>query len=148
MGNSLKYGWSKQFINKSELKKQISLLNSISEVKKIKYYQNADIFCAPYVNEAFAITLLEVLACGYTIAVFENSATKEVLSSYPNPYLLSKEKTAVSLAKILKKSINHSEWREKTKQYCLKRVQLYSWDIIIKQIEEIYYRIANSHVYT
>jgi len=80
------------YVKLHNLHKFITFTGEIIGNKRVRYYQNADIFCAPYIDEAFGITVLEASACGLPTVGFNNMAFKEIFKNYPYPKLLVEKK--------------------------------------------------------
>jgi phosphatidyl-myo-inositol alpha-mannosyltransferase len=111
--------------------------------RRVKYYQQADIFCAPYSDEAFGMTILEAMATGTPIVGFNNSAFKEILKGYPKD-LLVKSRDVGQLARAIEKLIVDKEKRQKISEWLVKESKKYSWEKIARETEEFYYKILNS----
>ncbi|MDO9027957.1 MAG: glycosyltransferase family 4 protein, partial [Candidatus Roizmanbacteria bacterium] len=124
-------------------KKYINFKGYIIGKEKIRSYQEADIFCAPYRNEAFGLTLLEAMAIGVPIVSFKNSAFKEILKDYPYQELLVKPKDTNKLAEALSKLINNEKMRKELSSWEIKESKKYSWKKVAKETEEFYYQILN-----
>ena len=71
------------YVKKNKLEQYVKFIGYIDKEKKPDYYSQADIFCAPHINEGFGITLLEALSCGTPIVGFRNNAFSEVLKTIP-----------------------------------------------------------------
>ncbi|MDO8741700.1 MAG: glycosyltransferase family 4 protein, partial [Candidatus Roizmanbacteria bacterium] len=112
--------------------------------KRVKYYQDADIFCAPYSDEAFGLTVLEAMATGTPIVGFKNSAFQEILKDYPYPELLVKPRDVNKLAGALEKIIENKNMRQKISSWLLKESKKYNWERIAEETEEFYYQVLNS----
>lgn len=138
-------GWQKKEIMKYVEEKKISrfvkFFGYVEKEKKPDFFQKADIFCAPYINEGFGITLLEAMACGTPIIGFRNDAFAEVLKDYPYKELIIKEKTVKDLTAALEKIIVNPKMRKEITQWELKEVKKYDWKKIAKKTEEFYYKI-------
>lgn len=113
--------------------------------ERVKYYQQADVFCAPYRDEAFGITLLEAMATGTSIVGFKNSAFNEILKNYPFPELIVKSQDIDKLANALEKIIKDRDMRQKISSWLIKESKKYSWNKIAKETEAFYYRVLNTN---
>lgn len=129
------------YVTKNKLKKFVSFKGETIGQEKIKYYQNADIFCAPYFDEAFGITIIEAMACGLPIVAFKNSAFKEILKDYPYPELLVKPRDVDKLTRALEKIIEDKNMRQEISSWLLKESKKYSWKKVAKEIQEFYYKV-------
>ncbi|MEK7634178.1 MAG: glycosyltransferase family 4 protein [Patescibacteria group bacterium] len=133
-----------KYVKGKNLRKNVTFEGEIIGQKRVKYYQEADVFCAPYSDEAFGITVLEAMATGTPIVGFNNSAFKEILKNYPYPDLLVKSRDVDKLALALEKIIKNNNMREKLSLWLIKESKKYSWKKIAKETEEFYYKILNS----
>lgn len=141
LGDGPEYEWCKRFILHNRLTKDVSLMGKIIGKKKIAYFQKADIFCAPYSDEAHPISVLEAMACGCTIVGFENESFKEIFDSYPTPQFFTKKKDVQILKYTLIDAITHKNLRDSSQLWCLKERKKYSWTTISSQIEKMYYKV-------
>ncbi len=129
--------WCKNYIKKYKLHSHITLLGQIGGKRKIPYYQQADIFCAPYSDEAFPITILEAISCGCTIVGFTNEAMKEMLASYPAKSLLV-HKGIDTLSQAFETAAGQSNLRKKVALWAKKEIHKYHWSVITKKTEDAY----------
>jgi phosphatidylinositol alpha-mannosyltransferase len=129
------------YIKHHRLGKQIKYRGEIFGKKRIRYFQDADVFCAPYFDEASPLTILEAMSCGCTIVGFENEAVKESLGSYPHFELLAEQKNTKALAQALTRSLVDSQLRDRIRTWCIGESKKYSWSIVAEQTEKIYKNI-------
>jgi len=133
------------YVTKNKLKKFVSFKGETIGPEKIKYYQNADIFCAPYFDEAFGITIIEAMACGLPIVAFKNSAFKEILKDYPYPELLVKPRNVNKLTRALEKIIEDKNMRQEISSWLLKESKKYNWEKTAKETEEFYLKVLDKY---
>lgn len=131
------------YVKDRNLETNVIFKGEIIGQERVKYYQQADVFCAPYSDEAFGITILEAMATGTAIVGFKNSAFKEILKDYPYPELLVKSRDVDKLALALEKVIKDKNMREKISSWLVKESKKYSWEKIAQETEEFYYQILN-----
>jgi len=138
-------GWQKKeivkYVEEKNISKYVKFFGYVEKEKKPGFFQKADIFCAPYINEGFGITLLEAMACGTPIIGFRNDAFAEVLKNYPYKELIIKEKNVKDLTVALEKIIISQKMRKEITQWELKEVKKYDWKKIAKKTEDFYYKI-------
>ena len=113
--------------------------------KRIHFFQEAQIFCAPYFDEASPLTILEAMSCGCTIVGFQNEAVKESLREYPNFELLVEQKNTKALAQALTKVLTDSQLRQDVRAWCIGESQKYAWSIVAEQTEKIYLSILKQN---
>lgn len=133
------------FIKNNRLEKQIKYRGEIFGNERIHFFQHADIFCAPYSDEASPLTILEAMSCGCTIVGFQNEAVKESLSSYPNFELMVEQKNTKALAQALSKVISDSALRAHIRKWCIGESKKYAWSIVAEQTEKIYLSILKQN---
>ena len=138
-------GWQKKkimkYVEEKKISQYVKFYGYIEKEKKPNFFQKADIFCAPYINEGFGITLLEAMACGTPIIGFRNDAFAEILKNYPFKELIIKEKTVKDLTAALEIIINSKKMRREITKWELKEVKKYDWKKVTKKIEDFYYKI-------
>lgn len=132
-----------EYVDRNDIHRFVQFEGFVPDEKKRLYYQKADVFCVPHVNEGFGITLLEAMSCGVPITGFKNLAFNEVLKNYPNPEFLVKPKNITQLAKALKKLINNSKIRKDITNWSLKESKKYDWSNVAESTEQFYYKVLN-----
>lgn len=70
---------SEKYVKDNNLSEFVEFKGEKFGKERISFYQNADIFCAPYSDEAFGITILEALACGVPVVGFKKYAPYPVV---------------------------------------------------------------------
>lgn len=132
------------YVQINNLSQAVLFTGTVSDKKRRQLYQQADIFCAPYVDEGYGITVLEAMACGCAIVGFKNEAFRETLEGYPNPELLVKSRDVNALVQALKKLITDPRLRKKLGVWGIKNSKKYSWDKAAQETEAFYYQIINN----
>jgi len=123
------------------LQKHVTFVGKVLGKKKIRFYQKSDVFCAPYTDEGFALTVLEAMACGCSIVGFYNDAFSETLAAYPAPELLCDYPNVDQLAAALLKICTDHELRAKLKKWCSMRSESFSWQKVASKTEHVYYKV-------
>lgn len=131
------------YVRNNKLRKNVIFAGEIFGNKKIKYYQEADIFCAPYTNEAFGLTMIEAMACGVPVVGFKNSATKEIFKDCPDKEFFVEPKDTNGLADSLIELLTNDKRRKNLSRWCLKESKKYSWAKAAEETEKFYYRVLN-----
>lgn len=133
-----------KYVQINNLMRAVLFTGTVSNKKRRQLYQQADIFCAPYVDEGYGITVLEAMACGCAVVGFKNEAFRETLGGYPNPELLVKPRDVNALAQALKKLITNPKLCKKLGAWGIKNSKKYSWNKAAQETEELYYQVINS----
>ena len=129
------------YIKLHNLHKFITFTGEIIGNKRVRYYQNADIFCAPYIDEAFGITVLEASACGLPTVGFNNMAFKEIFKNYPYPKLLVESKNIKKLEKALLTLMDDEKMRKNISTWCVAESKKYNWEKAARKTEDFYFKI-------
>lgn len=133
------------YIRSNQMNKLVKYRGEIKGKLRYEYFTNADIFCAPYVNEAAPLTILEAISSGLPIVGFMNNSFKESLSQYPARDLLVEPKNDAALARALESLILDRKKLEKIKKWCVNQRPLYSWESIAKKTEDTYYKTIQNY---
>jgi len=132
---------SEKYVKKNNLGKFIEFKGEIFGKERINYYQRSDIFCAPYTDEAFGITILEALSCGVPVVGFKNESFLEILKGYPYPRLFVDNRNIIELSHALKQLIISSKKRKEIRKWGIEKVKEFNWSNTARQTEEFYYRV-------
>ena len=116
----------------------VVLAGYVPESVKPRYYNSADIFCAPATGaESFGIVLLEALASGLPVVATEVPGYMSVLESgrdsvtvQPNNW----RELAASLVILAR----DAELRRRLSDYALQKARRYSWDLVASEVVEVY----------
>lgn len=129
------------YVKNNKLEDYVKFHGYVKKEEKAKLYQIADIFCAPYVNEGFGITLLEAMASGTPIVALKNNAFSEVLKDYPAKSLIVKEKSVKEMAKAIESLIVSDKLRQKIVEWEVEEIKKYDWNKIGKETEKFYAKV-------
>ena len=132
---------AEKFVKEKNLSKFVEFKGEIFGKERIGYYQKSDIFCAPYIDEAFGITILEALSCGVPIVGFKNESFLEILKGYPYPRLFVNNRNVLELSQALKQLINSIEKRKEISRWGIERVKDFNWTNTAKETEKLYYEV-------
>lgn len=131
----------KLYVKKNHLEKYVEFKGYVTGKEKIRFYQEADIFCAPYINEAFGITILEAMACGIPIVGFNSDGISEILKNYPDLDLIVPRKNIKLLEKSINSLIVDNKKRGIIRKWLLDKSKEFDWKEIAKETEKLYYQI-------
>jgi phosphatidylinositol alpha-mannosyltransferase len=133
-----------EFVKNNKMEDIVKFHGYVKKEDKPRFYREADIFCAPYVNEGFGITLLESMATGTPIVALKNNAFSEVLKNYPAKNLIVKEKSVREMAKALETLIVSDKLRQKIVKWEVEEIKKYDWKKIGVETENFYYKVINN----
>lgn len=106
--------------------------------EKIDVLQSADIFAAPYVDEAFGITVLEAMATGLPVAGFRNGTFAQLFRQYPRKDMFVRRGDVDALSRSLDVLLSSAELRGTLGNWCLKESGIYSWETAARETESLY----------
>lgn len=140
VGNGTYLPTVKKRAKKLGLENVVSFVGAVHGDDRVTYYQQADIFCAPYSDEAFGMTVLEAMACGCTIVGFQNDGFVKMLDTYP--YLeecIVEQKNTGQLAEAIERAVSNRVLRKKASTWALKKSKEFLWSNTAKQTADFYY---------
>jgi len=106
IGDGTEYGNLKNLIEKENLQNRVKLLGFISSDKVPYYLRASDVFLFPSLKEGFPVVVLEAMASGLPVVIFENLYTDE----YSDGVLVAKnEKEFIEMTKQLIENKNLRE---------------------------------------
>ncbi|ADJ25840.1 glycosyl transferase group 1 [Dehalogenimonas lykanthroporepellens BL-DC-9] len=139
-GTRMRPKFEKQVRN-ARLEGDVVFVSDVSYDDLPRYYQTADIFCAPATGqESFGIILLEAMAAGKPIVASRISGYASVLTDEQEG-LLVKPKNAGELAKALIRLIADPALRERLGARGLDTVQNFGWDKVAARVEAYYRQV-------
>lgn len=132
-----------QYQAKSRNLDNVEFLGYVSEKEKIRYLQEANVFCSPAIyGESFGIVLLEAMACGAPTVAANNPGYASVLQGRGLISLINPEDTeqfARRLALMLYDEELANLWRKWATRY----VQQYDYVEIVDKYEGLYKRLCD-----
>jgi len=132
------------YVKLHKLSKHVKFLGEIRGEKRVAYFKDSDIFCAPYVNEAASISVLEAVSSGLPVVGFNIPIFSDLLKDYPGKELLV-EKSEYALANALENIIKNTALAQSIKNWCLLKREVFSWTTVAKQTEELYLKVLQKY---
>lgn len=129
-----------EYIRTHKLGKYITYLGEVTGKKRASYFKEADVFCAPYTNEASSLSVLEAVSAGLPVVGYNIPIFSDILKDYPGKNLLV-AKNDEALADGLSKIMTDGTLRASLKQWCIEKRSTFSWQTIARQTEELYYQV-------
>ncbi len=109
-----------------------------------RYYQTADIFCAPAISrESFGIVLIEAMAMGKAIVASNIKGYASVLTHDREGWLVP-PKDSQALARALLSLLGDPARRQKMGAAGIINAREYSWDKVAGRVVDYYTRVINS----
>ena len=113
-----------------------------------RYYQTADVFCAPAINrESFGIVLLEAMAMGKPIIATNIDGYASVVTHDEEGWLIP-PKDSRQLAQALVSIIRDEKLRQEMGRKGKLKAQQYSWENVAKRVFDCYLKVLNETSYS
>lgn len=131
----------KQLSSELGISDKVKFFGRVAHENVVKYYQTADIFCLPSLNEGMSNTMLEALATGMPIVATVTGGTAELVRDGENGFFI-KQRSAEDIAEKLERLIVDEGLRERFGQASRKRAETMSWKNVAKSYNEVYRQVA------
>jgi phosphatidylinositol alpha-mannosyltransferase len=130
-------GRVESYVNRHRLQ-NVVLAGYVPDSVKPRYYNSADIFCAPATGaESFGIVLLEAMASGLPVVATEVPGYMSVLEPGRDS-LTVRPKGWAELGAALIILARDVELRRRMGAYGHEKARRYAWDIVATQVIEVY----------
>jgi phosphatidylinositol alpha-mannosyltransferase len=141
-GTRLRRGYEKK-VAKSGLKKDVVFIGFASYEDLPRYYQTADVFCAPATgSESFGIVLLEAMALGKPIVASNIEGYAGVVSDGVDGQLVP-PRDSQSLARSLISLLKDKALRQRMGAEGRAKALNYGWDSIARTVLDYYHRVLS-----
>jgi glycosyltransferase involved in cell wall biosynthesis len=126
-----------KLVKKLKIEKNVNFLGRISHEKISKFYQEANVFVLPSLNEGMSNTMLEALSSGLPIIATDTGGSKELITEGENGYIV-EMKNSDDIDEKLEKLIDNPELRNEMGEKSRARALELSWEKVAKQYRELY----------
>lgn len=130
-----------KMVRERGLESQVSFVGRIPREDTLPYYQEADVFVLPSLNEGMSNAMLEALACGLPIVTTRTGGAEELVCEGVNG-LLVKHADAQDLARALRTLAQDAELRERMGRESRALAETMSWEGVARQYVEMYDHIC------
>ena len=138
VGDGPLHGRVESYVSRHRLANVI-LAGYVPNSVKPRYYNSADIFCAPATGaESFGIVLLEALASGLPVVATEVPGYMSVLEPGRDSITVP-AKNWRELAASLVILARDADLRRRLSEYALQKARRYSWDMVASEVVEVYH---------
>jgi D-inositol-3-phosphate glycosyltransferase len=128
-----------QLAKELRIDKNVEFLSEIPFESLVEHYNRAKVFVLSSKYEAFGITIMEAIGCHTPVVVTGVGGVPEVVG---DAGIICKEKDE-SLAKGILELLTDSEKYEVLRKNAERRRELFDWDIIAKDVKQVYERVLN-----
>jgi len=132
----------KKLAEEKNIKNQVDFLGRIEHANLPDYYQKADVFALPSLNEGMSNTMLEALAAGLPLVATDTGGTRELLIENQNGFII-KIKDSQDTADKIEKLINDSDLKEKMSVASRHLAEKMSWENVAKEYFNLYKSVNN-----
>jgi len=124
--------------------KDVVFTGGVSYEDLPRYYQTADIFCAPATGkESFGIVLLEAMALGKPIVATSIEGYSSVVT-HGEQGLLVPPKNSKALAEALERLVNDTALRRRLGEKGLLAVRNYDWPLVARRVLDYYTQVSRN----
>jgi len=124
------------------IKDKVEFAGAIAHNNVLAFYQRANIFVLPSLNEGMSNVMLEALAVGLPVVATDTGGTKELLTNNVNG-LIVKMKDSNDLAEKIEKLILNPTLEKTMSLESRKLAETLSWEKVAGEYEEIYVKTSN-----
>lgn len=124
------------------LKDKVDFAGVVPHENVLPYYQQADVFVLPSLNEGMSNVILEAMACGLPVVATDTGGTKELVADGVNG-LIVKMRDANDLMEKIEKLILNPELKTSMSAESRKRAEALSWEKVAGEYIELYGKIYN-----
>lgn len=129
-----------------EINDNVRFAGFVSERTKKLYYDAADIFVLPSLpgGECFPNVNLEAMASGLPVIATNVGGNPEAIKDGKNGIIVP-PKNSTQLSKAIRKLFDDNQTREMMSSNNLKRIEMFEWEEIADQTEDLYYGLLNNN---
>lgn len=131
----------KKVSRQMNVEESIIFTGFVDENEKYVYYQAGDIFCLPSFSEGYPMVLLEASAFGLPLVVSDIGVHKAIVKDGYNGYIFTNGDSNDLAIKIID-LIDNRSLRSDIESNSRILAQTHSWDVIVKDIEEIFLKFS------
>lgn len=106
------------------------------------YFEKADVFVLPSLNEGMSNSMLEALASGLPLVATDTGGTRELVKEEKNGFII-KMKDSSDLAEKIEKLIGNNDLRKKMGEESRKKAENMNWEKVAKDYFELYCEVNN-----
>lgn len=133
----------KELAQKLGIVDKIKFFGRVAHERLAVYYQRADIFCLPSLNEGMSNTLLEALSAGMPVVTTVTGGTAELVRDGENGFCVA-QRSAKDLAEKLKVLIDDEALRKRFGRKSRTFAEYMSWKNVALAYKDVYQKIGNA----
>lgn len=129
-------------VQEKRLGDQIAFIGRVPREETLPYYQAADVFVLPSLNEGMSNAMLEALACGLPILSTRTGGADELVKEGQNGLFI-KPRDAKSIVQALETLIEDNDLRQRMGRESRSLAERMSWENVAKEYHAVYRGISN-----
>lgn len=122
------------------VEKGVEFTGLVPHEKLPPYFEQADVFVLPSLNEGMSNSMLEALATGLPLIATDTGGTKELIEEGRNGFIV-RMKDAGDLADKIEILFKDNELKKRMGEESRKKAEMMSWEKVAREYAEIYYKI-------
>lgn len=123
-----------------EIADKVDFIGLVPHEELPPYFEKADVFVLPSLNEGMSNSMLEALASGLPLVATDTGGTRELVKEEKNGFII-KMKDSSDLAEKIEKLIGNNDLRKKMGEESRKKAENMSWEKVAKEYVDLYYKI-------
>ena len=120
-----------------ELKEKVLFTGPVLHEKVLEYYQKANIFALPSMNEGMSNTMLEALACGLPLVATDTGGTRELIEEGQNGFIV-KMKESHDLAEKIEKFLLNRNLEKEMGRKSREIAKKFAWSVVANKYIDLY----------
>lgn len=144
VGDGVDRSMGEIFVAEHSLGSMVQFHGMVYGEERIRFFQKADIFVAPYIDEAFGMTVIEAMACNVPVVGFDIDAFQELFSHSPIASLFVTPGDQVAFTNALENLLQSKTLRRRFSQWSAKERKKYQWSIVAKKTLALYERVLHT----
>lgn len=122
------------------IENRVEFTGLVPHEKLPPYFEQADVFVLPSLNEGMSNSMLEALASGLPLIATDTGGTRELIEEGKNGFVV-KMKDAGDLADKIKLLMNDPDLRKQMGEASRKKAEMMSWEKVAKEYMKVYCEI-------
>lgn len=127
------------------IERNVKFFGRVAHDKLLFYYQLADIFCLPSLNEGMSNALLEALASGLPLVATVTGGTEELVTDGVNGFFI-EQRSSEDIAEKIEKLMVDLPLRQRFGQASRFRAEAMSWKNVATEYVALYQKVTKTRI--
>lgn len=124
------------------LSNKVFFTGPVEHTNVLEYYQKANIFVLPSLNEGMSNTMLEALACGLPLIATDTGGTKELIKDDKNGFIV-KLRDSNDIVEKIEKFLLDKNLEERMGKESSELSKKFDWNVIANEYIDLYKKTAS-----